>query len=176
MRFFFSPVAAVFFPASFFSAGALAAGALLAAGFFSAAPFGGILTGLVGFVFLGEVMGLGRKVVDGYGIRGWGVVKSTVDDRWRRKKREGKGFVTMEVAPASYTSAKSSVVIRVREAGNCAKPEREARFVKSTIINGMIRASWRSIVADAGGARPCPEPVAARRNLIYSSDLVVTPG
>jgi hypothetical protein len=42
VRFFFSPVAAVFFPASFFSAGALDAGALLA-GFFSAAAFGGIL-------------------------------------------------------------------------------------------------------------------------------------
>lgn len=42
MRFFFSPVAAVFFPASFFSAGALAAGALVA-GFFSAAPFGGMI-------------------------------------------------------------------------------------------------------------------------------------
>jgi len=37
VRFFFSPVAAVFFPASFFSAGALAAG------FFSAAPFGGMI-------------------------------------------------------------------------------------------------------------------------------------
>lgn len=42
LRFFLSPEAAVFLPASFFSAGALA-GALLAAGFFSAAPFGGIL-------------------------------------------------------------------------------------------------------------------------------------
>jgi hypothetical protein len=46
VRFFFSPVAAVFLPASFFSAGAFAAGALEAAGFFSA-PFGGILTDLV---------------------------------------------------------------------------------------------------------------------------------
>lgn len=42
MRFFLSPVAAVFLPASFFSAGALEAGAL-EAGFFSAAAFGGIL-------------------------------------------------------------------------------------------------------------------------------------
>jgi hypothetical protein len=42
VRFFFSPVAAVFFPASFFSAGALEAGAL-EAGFFSAAALGGIL-------------------------------------------------------------------------------------------------------------------------------------
>ena len=42
MRFFLSPVAAVFLPASFFSAGALEAGALLA-GFFSAAALGGIL-------------------------------------------------------------------------------------------------------------------------------------
>jgi len=41
VRFFFSPVAAVFFPASFLSAGALLAGAL-EAGFFSAAAFGGI--------------------------------------------------------------------------------------------------------------------------------------
>lgn len=40
--FFFSPVAAVFLPASFFSAGALEAGALLA-GFFSAEALGGIL-------------------------------------------------------------------------------------------------------------------------------------
>lgn len=45
VRFFFSPVAAVFFPASFFSAGAFAAGAL-AAGFFSAAALGGILVEL----------------------------------------------------------------------------------------------------------------------------------
>jgi len=43
VRFFLSPVAAVFLPASFFSAGALAAGAFEAAGFFSAAAFGGIL-------------------------------------------------------------------------------------------------------------------------------------
>ena len=43
VRFFLSPVAAVFLPASFFSAGAFWAGAFAAAGFFSAAPFGGIL-------------------------------------------------------------------------------------------------------------------------------------
>lgn len=49
MRFFFSPVAAVFFPASFFSAGAFAAGAFEAAGFFSAAAFGGILKLVWGF-------------------------------------------------------------------------------------------------------------------------------
>lgn len=48
VRFFFSPVAAVFLPASFFSAGAFAAGALEAAGFFSAAAFGGILMDLDG--------------------------------------------------------------------------------------------------------------------------------
>jgi hypothetical protein len=42
VRFFLSPVAAVFLPASFFSAGALDAGAL-EAGFFSAAALGGIL-------------------------------------------------------------------------------------------------------------------------------------
>jgi hypothetical protein len=41
VRFFLSPVAAVFLPASFFSAGALEAGAL-EAGFFSAAALGGI--------------------------------------------------------------------------------------------------------------------------------------
>ena len=53
MRFFFSPVAAVFLPASFFSAGALEAGALLA-GFFSAAAFGGILR--LGWVGLTRVV------------------------------------------------------------------------------------------------------------------------
>jgi hypothetical protein len=41
LRFFFSPVAAVFFPASFFSVGVFEAGALVA-GFFSAAALGGI--------------------------------------------------------------------------------------------------------------------------------------
>ena len=71
VRFFFSPVAAVFFPASFFSAGALAAGALLAAGFFSAAPFGGILTGLGGEIGV-WVMDLGlTEVVGREGGRGW---------------------------------------------------------------------------------------------------------
>ena len=40
----------------------------------------------------------------------------------------------MEVAPASYTSAKSAVVIRVREAGLGANPEGEARLAKSTTI------------------------------------------
>jgi len=43
VRFFLSPEAAVFLPASFFSAGALEAGALEAAGFLSAAALGGIL-------------------------------------------------------------------------------------------------------------------------------------
>lgn len=45
-RFFLSPVAAVFLPASFFSTGCLEATGALAAGFFSAAAFGGILMDL----------------------------------------------------------------------------------------------------------------------------------
>ena len=48
-----------------------------------------------------------------------------------KRKEEGKGCVD-EVAPASYTSAKSAVVIRVREAAFRARPEGEARFAKST--------------------------------------------
>lgn len=38
----------------------------------------------------------------------------------------------MEVAPASYTSAKSAVVIRVREAAFRARLKEEARLAKST--------------------------------------------
>ena len=52
----------------------------------------------------------------GYGSRlGW-CGELAVGDRWRREKRRERA-VSMEVAPASYTSAKSAVVIRVREAG-----------------------------------------------------------
>jgi hypothetical protein len=59
VRFFLSPVAAVFFPAaSFFSTGAFWAGALVAGFFSAAAPFGGIFEsrlGGFGFNFEGEV-------------------------------------------------------------------------------------------------------------------------
>lgn len=65
MRFFLSPVAAVFLPASFFSAGAFWAGAFAAAGFFSAAPLGGILTvlGVIGTESREVVL---NKVKDGW--------------------------------------------------------------------------------------------------------------
>lgn len=65
------------------------------------------------------------------------VVNLLVDDRWRREKRRER-VVSMEVAPASYTSAKSTVVIRVREAAFRARPKEEARFAKST----AFRDGW----------------------------------
>jgi hypothetical protein len=67
VRFFFSPVAAVFFPASFFSAGAFCAGALVA-GFFSAAPFGAISTVVVDLTKSRQVdVSNGMKWVGGRG-------------------------------------------------------------------------------------------------------------
>lgn len=91
VRFFFSPVEAVFLPASFFSATGAFAGALLAVGFFSAA-FGGILMDVVGGCCEG---GLGMKdessedvkVVDvGDGVDTW---KKNWGERWRELRRRG---------------------------------------------------------------------------------------
>jgi len=88
VRFFLSPVAAVFLPASFFSAGALEAGAL-EAGFFSAAALGGILKWL-------EVNGRGSRKrcldeADEVGwMRGWAWWVLVLMVGGRKKRIEGR--------------------------------------------------------------------------------------
>jgi hypothetical protein len=58
-----------------------------------------------------------------------------IDEEGGRRER----VVEVEVAPASYTSQKRAMVIRVREARSGAKPQTEARFRQIITIGGGVK-------------------------------------